>query len=92
MPSDDAIIIEPLKKDAGKSSILPQGIAPIGQTLKHYSTWLWGLLLAAPDGLYVAATHYGFLADEGMPESVKWFIRVVAGVGFVAKFISQKKT
>ncbi|WP_442256136.1 hypothetical protein ACS0OT_07305 [Stenotrophomonas maltophilia group sp. RY12688] len=83
-------IITPPKRPA-KASFLPQGIAPIKDTLKHWTTWLWGALLASPDGLYAGAAALGMLADEAMPSAITTFIRIFAGVGFVAKFISQRK-
>lgn len=91
--STTPIITPPPKKPpaiVAKSTILPQGLAPIGQTLKHYSTWALALLVASPD-LYQAAASLGMLADEAMPEAIKWSIRGVAGVGLIARFISQKK-
>lgn len=89
MSSPTPIITKPPTK-ANRSSLLPQGIAPIGQTLKHYSTWALAILVASPD-LYQAAASLGMLADEAMPEAIKWSIRGVAGVGLIARFISQKK-
>jgi hypothetical protein len=89
MSSPTPIITKPPTK-ANKSSLLPQGIAPIGQTLKHYSTWALALLVASPD-LYQAAASLGMLADEAMPDAIKWSIRGVAGVGLIARFISQQK-
>ncbi|SET91516.1 hypothetical protein [Stenotrophomonas indicatrix] len=107
MSSPTPIITKPPK--AAKSSLLPQGIAPIKDTLKHWTTWLWtalaaipGLLFAAamwvwhllitsPDGLYVVASSAGMLGDAAMPAAVTAFIRVFAGVGLIAKFISQRK-
>lgn len=83
-------IITPPKRPA-KASLLPQGIAPVKDTLKHWTTWLWGALLASPDGLYAGAAALGMLADEAMPSAITMFIRIFAGVGFVAKFISQRK-
>lgn len=82
-------IITPPKRDA-KASFLPQGLMPIRDTLKHYSTWALAVLVASPD-LYQAANSLGMLADDAMPEAVKWSIRGVAGVGLIAKFISQKR-
>lgn len=89
MSSPTPIITKPPK--AAKSSLLPQGIAPIKDTLKHWTTWLWGVLLASPDGLYAGAAALGMLADEAMPSAITNFIRVFAGVGLIAKFISQRK-
>lgn len=89
MSSPTPIITKPPK--AAKSSLLPQGIAPIKDTLKHWTTWLWGVLLASPDGLYAGAAALGMLADEAMPGAITSFIRVFAGVGLIAKFISQRK-
>jgi hypothetical protein len=89
MSSPTPIITKPPK--AAKSSLLPQGIAPIKDTLKHWTTWLWGVLLASPDGLYAGAAALGMLADEAMPGAITTFIRVFAGVGLIAKFISQRK-
>lgn len=74
-----------------KSSLLPQGIAPWKETLKHWTTWLWTVLLASPDGLYAGAAALGMLADEAMPSAITTFIRVFAGVGLIAKFVSQRK-
>ncbi len=82
-------IITPPKRPA-KASLLPQGVMPIRDTLKHYSTWALAVLVASPD-LYQMANSLGMLADEAMPEAVKWSIRGVAGVGLIAKFISQKR-
>lgn len=89
MSSPTPIITPPTRPK--RVSLLPQGIAPIGATLKHWTTWLWGVLLASPDGLYAAAAALGMLADEAMPGAITTFIRVFAGVGLVAKFVSQKK-
>jgi hypothetical protein len=89
MSSPTPIITKPPK--VAKSSLLPQGIAPIKDTLKHWTTWLWGVLLASPDGLYAGAAALGMLADEAMPGAITTFIRVFAGVGLIAKFISQRK-
>ncbi|HED4877379.1 TPA: hypothetical protein R4K21_003198 [Stenotrophomonas maltophilia] len=89
MSSPTPIITKPPK--LAKASFLPQGIAPIKDTLKHWTTWLWGALLASPDGLYAGAAALGMLADEAMPSAITTFIRIFAGVGFVAKFISQRK-
>lgn len=83
-------IITPPKRPA-RASLLPQGIVPVKETLKHWTTWLWGILLASPDGLYAGAAALGMLADEAMPSAITTFIRIFAGVGFVAKFISQRK-
>jgi len=85
-------IITPPPTRPRKVSLLPQGITPVKETLKHWTTWLWGVLLASPDGLYAAAAALGMLADEAMPGAITTFIRVFAGVGLVAKFISQRKT
>ncbi len=82
-------IITPPKRPA-KASLLPQGVMPVRDTLKHYSTWALAVLVASPD-LYQMASSLGMLADEAMPEAVKWSIRGVAGVGLIAKFISQKR-
>lgn len=89
MSSPTPIITPPTRPK--RVSLLPQGIAPIGATLKHWTTWLWGVLLASPDGLYAGAAALGMLADEDMPGAITTFIRVFAGVGLVAKFVSQKK-
>ncbi|WP_313217530.1 hypothetical protein [Stenotrophomonas sp.] len=89
MSSPTPIITKPPKM--AKASLLPQGIAPIKDTLKHWTTWLWGVLLASPDGLYAGAAALGMLADEAMPGTITTFIRVFAGVGLIAKFISQRK-
>lgn len=88
MSSPTPIITKPPK--AAKASLLPQGLMPIRDTLKHYSTWALAVLVASPD-LYQAANTLGMLADEAMPQAVVWSIRVVAGVGLIAKFISQRK-
>lgn len=90
MSSPTPIITKPPKM--AKASLLPQGIAPIKDTLKHWTTWLWGVLLASPDGLYAGAAALGMLADEAMPGAITTFIRVFAGVGLIAKFVSQRKT
>lgn len=74
-----------------KASLLPQGIAPWKETLKHWTTWLWTVLLASPDGLYAGAAALGMLADEAMPTAITTFIRVFAGVGLIAKVVSQRK-
>lgn len=89
MPSPTPIITPPPTKPK-KVSLLPQGVAPVKETLKHYSTWALALLVASPD-LYQAAASMGMLADEAMPEAIKWSIRGVAGVGLIARFISQRK-
>lgn len=89
MSSPTPIITPPTRPK--RVSLLPQGIAPVGATLKHWTTWLWGVLLASPDGLYAGAAALGMLADESMPGAITTFIRVFAGVGLVAKFISQRK-
>lgn len=89
MSSPTPIITKPPTK-ANRSTVAPQGIAPVKETLKHYSTWALALLVASPD-LYQAATSLGMLADEAMPEAIKWSIRGVAGVGLIARFISQRK-
>jgi len=86
--SPTPIITKPPK--VNRASLLPQGLMPIRDTLKHYSTWALAVLVASPD-LYQAANSLGMLADEAMPEAVKWSIRGVAGVGLIAKFISQRK-
>ncbi|MFC9391489.1 hypothetical protein ACFTQ9_21040 [Bacillus velezensis] len=88
MSSPTPIITKPPK--VNRASLLPQGLMPIRDTLKHYSTWALAVLVASPD-LYQAANSLGMLADEAMPEAVKWSIRGVAGVGLIAKFISQRK-
>ncbi len=82
-------IITPPKRPA-KASLLPHGVMPIRDTLKHYSTWALAVLVASPD-LYQMANSLGMLADDAMPEAVKWSIRGVAGIGLIAKFISQKR-
>lgn len=82
-------IITPPRRPA-KASLLPQGIMPIRDTIKHYSTWALAVLVASPD-LYQAANSLGMLADEAMPQAIVWSIRVVAGFGLIAKFISQRK-
>ena len=84
-------IITPPPTRPKKVSILPQGIAPVKETLKHWTTWLWGVLLTSPDGLYAGAAALGMLADEAMPSAITTFIRVFAGVGLIAKFVSQRK-
>ncbi|MEW4985171.1 hypothetical protein [Stenotrophomonas geniculata] len=89
MSSPTPIITKPPK--ANRASFLPQGVMPIRDTLKHWTTWLWGILLASPDGLYAGAAALGMLADEAMPTAITTFIRVFAGVGLIAKFISQKR-
>ncbi len=89
MSSPPPIITKPPTKPV-KSSFLPQGLAPVKETLKHYSTWALAVLVASPD-LYQAANSLGMLSDEAMPEAVKWSIRGVAGVGLIARFISQRK-
>ncbi|WP_439448620.1 hypothetical protein [Stenotrophomonas sp. ATs4] len=83
-------IITPPKRPA-RASILPQGLMPIRDTLKHWTTWLWAVLLASPDGLYAGAAALGMLADEAMPSAITTFIRVFAGIGLIAKVISQKR-
>lgn len=90
MSSPTPIITPPTRPQ--RVSLAPQGIAPIRATLKHWTTWLWGVLLASPDGLYAGAAALGMLADEAMPSAITTFIRIFAGVGFVAKFISQRKS
>ncbi|MHC1670454.1 hypothetical protein ACODUO_14935 [Stenotrophomonas maltophilia] len=90
MSSPTPIITKPPTK-AAKASFLPQGIVPLKETLKHWTTWLWGVLLASPDGLYAGAAALGMLADEAMPSAITTFIRVFAGIGLIAKLISQRK-
>lgn len=93
MPSEEEVIVIGGGSGGGKrgsSGFLPQGLMPIRDTLKHYSTWALAVLVASPD-LYQAANTLGMLADEAMPEAVKWSIRGVAGIGLIAKFISQRK-
>lgn len=95
MPSEEETIIiggaGGGKRQASTKTVLkPQGLTRFRDTVKHYSTWALAVLLAAPD-LYQAAASLGMLADEGMPEVLKWTIRGVAGVGLIAKFISQRK-
>ncbi|MDH0977757.1 hypothetical protein N5C16_00560 [Stenotrophomonas sp. GD03908] len=90
MPSEEETIIIGGGKNAARSGLLPRGLMPIRDTLKHYSTWALAVLVASPD-LYQAASSLGMLADEAMPQAVVWSIRVVAGVGLIAKFISQRK-
>ncbi len=103
-------IITPPPTRPKKVSLLPQGITPVKETLKHWTTWLWGALLlipdfllsaflwvwhfliTSPDGLYAAAAGAGMLGDAGMPAEIMAFIRWTAGIGLVAKFISQRKT
>lgn len=61
MPSEEETIIIGGGRKAnsvapqGKVTLAPQGIAPIKNTLKHWTTWLWGVLAAIPDLLYAAA-------------------------------------
>ena len=88
MSSPTPIITKPPK--LAKASLMPQGLTPIRDTLKHYSTWALAVLVASPD-LHQAANSLGMLNDEAMPETVKWSIRGVAGVGLIARFISQRK-
>ncbi len=88
MSSPTPIITPPTRP--ATTGIAPQGLTRFRDTIKHYSTWALTVLLAAPD-LYQAAGSLGMLADEAMPETLKWSIRGVAGVGLVAKFISQQK-
>jgi hypothetical protein len=89
MSSPTPIITKPPK--VNRASLLPQGIVPLKETLKHWTTWLWGVLLASPDGLYAGAAALGMLADEAMPSAITTFIRVFAGIGLIAKVISQRK-
>lgn len=87
------IITPPPKKDPQpqpKTSLLPQGVAKVRDVVKQYSTWVLAVIAGGPD-LYQAATSFGMLGDEAMPESVKWLIRGAGGVGLLVKFISQKK-
>ncbi|KOQ78869.1 hypothetical protein ABW45_04685 [Stenotrophomonas maltophilia] len=90
MPSEEETIIIGGGKQQARSGLLPSGLMPIRDTIKHYSTWALAVLVASPD-LYQAANSLGMLADEAMPEAVKWSIRGVAGFGLIAKFISQRK-
>lgn len=90
MPSEEETIIIGGGKQQARSGLLPSGLMPIRDTLKHYSTWALAVLVASPD-LYQAANSLGMLADEAMPQAIVWSIRVVAGVGLIAKFISQRK-
>ncbi|NGM56495.1 hypothetical protein G5C63_19505 [Stenotrophomonas pavanii] len=90
MPSEEETIIVGGGKQQARSGLLPSGLMPIRDTIKHYSTWALAVLVASPD-LYQAANSLGMLADEAMPEAVKWSIRGVAGFGLIAKFISQRK-
>lgn len=94
MPSEEEVIVIGGGSGGGKrsrSGFLPQGLMPIRDTLKHWTTWLWGALLASPDGLYAGAAALGILADQAMPSAITTFIRIFAGVGLIAKFISQRK-
>lgn len=83
-------ILTPPKKPPARVSLMPQGWMPLRTTIKHYSTWVFASLIAAPD-LYQAAGSLGMLADDHMPASLVWGIRGVAGLGLVAKFIRQQK-
>ena len=85
MPSDDPIIIEP-----PVVSLKPQGILHIRDVAKQYTTWVLAVIVAGPD-LYQAAASLGMLSDEAMPDSVKWSVRALGGIGLMAKFISQRK-
>lgn len=86
MGSDDPIILEPDKV----TTVKPQGVHSWRTVIKQYSTWALTVLLAAPD-LYQAAASLGMLSDEAMPETLKWTVRSVAGVGLILKFIKQQK-
>lgn len=83
---------KPTKAEASsvKTTVVPQGVASIKDVMKQYSTWVLALVLAGPD-LYQAATSLGMLADESMPDVVKWLVRGAGGVGLLVKFICQKK-
>ena len=94
MPNDDdPIILEPdkvVKRDRNVMSFIPQGIQSIKTVAKQYSTWALAVILAAPE-LYQMAAMAGMLNDAAMPQHLMWAIRVVAGIGLVAKFIKQQK-
>lgn len=70
--SNTPILTPPPKKPptvAAKASLLPQGLAPVGQTLKHYSTWVWGGLLLVPDYLLAAflwVWHFLITSPDGL--------------------------
>lgn len=83
-------IITPPPKNKAKASFVPQGLIPARDVLKQYSTWVLAIIIAGPD-MYQAATSLGMLADEAMPEAVKWAIRGLGGFGLLVKFISQRK-
>lgn len=84
--SDDPIILEPDKV----TTVKPQGLQSWRVVIKQYSTWALAALLAAPD-LYQAASTFGMLTDDGMPQQLMWAIRGVAAVGLVLKFVKQQK-
>ena len=97
MPNDDdPIILEPPPPTTGagptslKVTIRPQGIQKFSTVFKQYSTWALAVILAAPE-LYQMAAMAGMLHDAAMPQHLMLAIRVVAGIGLVAKFIKQQK-
>lgn len=75
---------------AAEVTVKPQGLAHIRDVVKSYSTWVLAVIVAGPD-LYQGATSLGMLSDESMPDTVKWSVRALGGIGLLVKFISQRK-
>ena len=73
-----------------KSTILPTGLKSPKEVFKHYSTWLWLVLLGSPD-LYQQALASGLITDQDMPQAVKYFLRSLGFLGALSKFINQQK-
>ncbi len=73
-----------------KVTIAPQGLVPAKTVIKHYTTWVFAALMAAPT-LYQEAAGLGMLSDESMPTQLAWGIRALAGIGLIAKFIKQQR-
>lgn len=67
MSSPTPIITPPTRPK--RVSLLPQGIAPVGATLKHWTTWLWAGLLLVPEYLLAAflwVWHFLITSPEGL--------------------------
>lgn len=67
MSSPTPIITKPPK--INRASLLPQGLMPIRDTIRHWTTWLWTALAAIPDLLFSAAMwawHLLIASPEGL--------------------------
>lgn len=71
-------------------TVKPTGLRSIKEVWKEYSTWAFAVILAGPE-LYHMASTFGMLNDAAMPTEILTPIRIVAGIGLVAKFVKQKK-